>query len=91
VSHVRLDGLRRRRADFFDVQGVGRFKDRQGGPWTPLERDGGPPPEFDVRTPGDAREAIPGRLEASGMEEIARSGTGPSSPIGSPPSATMWP
>ncbi len=27
-----LDALRRRRADFFDVQGIGRLKDCQGGP-----------------------------------------------------------
>jgi adenylate cyclase class 2 len=45
----------------------------------------------DVRTPGDARGAILDGLEASGMEEVVRSGTGPSSPISGPTSATMWP
>ena len=29
-----LNALRRRRADLFDVQGVGRLEDRQGGPGT---------------------------------------------------------
>jgi hypothetical protein len=81
MLYVGLDSLRRRRADFFRLQGGGGFDYCERGP-----ADGS-----DVRTPGDAREAIPGRLEASGMEEIARSVTGPSSPIGSPPSATMWP
>lgn len=47
------DALRRRRADFFDRQGIGRLEDRQGGP-----ADGS-----DVLTPGDATGTVLGGLD----------------------------